>query len=142
MPERSVAVLDTTVAAARVSRTRGCALRAYEDPTGEDVDLDSNVFDSGGDQRTAYLTASITEYATAHSVDLSIDHRSDDKRTLVIPGRDRCHCARIGSEHILRWLEACCDLGNAVIAPDCGYFAQQSHVEHTLSIWADSIPPA
>lgn len=95
MPERSVAVLDTTVAAARVSRTRGCALRAYEDPTGEDVDLDSNVFDSGGDQRTAYLAAIITEYATAHGVGLRIDHRFDDKRTLVIPDRDRCQCALV-----------------------------------------------
>lgn len=89
------------------------------------VDLDSHVFDPGGDQQTADLAAIITDYATGHNVDLRIHDRFDDNElwqylteidVSVLPYRFGTHSG---------WLEACYDLGTAVIAPDCGYFADQ-----------------
>lgn len=89
------------------------------------VDLDSHVFDPGGDQRTADLAAIITDYATGHGVDLRIHDRFDDNElwqylieidVSVLPYRFGTHSG---------WLEACYDVGTAVIAPDCGYFADQ-----------------
>ncbi|CAM3141625.1 glycosyltransferase involved in cell wall biosynthesis [Williamsia muralis] len=109
-----LAILDTIVtSAAGIPDTRAR------------VDLDSHVFDPGGDQQTADLAAIITDYATGHNVDLRIHDRFDDNElwqylteidVSVLPYRFGTHSG---------WLEACYDLGTAVIAPDCGYFGDQ-----------------
>ena len=109
-----LAVLDTIVTAA-----------AGLPDTHVRVDLDSNAFDPGADQRTADHAAIISDYATAHGVDLRIHDRFDDNElwrylteidVSVLSYRFGTHSG---------WLEACYDLGTAVIAPDCGYFADQ-----------------
>ncbi|WP_030173017.1 MULTISPECIES: glycosyltransferase [Actinomycetes] len=109
-----LAILDTVVAtAADLPNTR---VR---------VDLDAHVLDPGGNQRSAELAATLVDYSAEHGIDLRIHKRFDDHElwrylteidVSVLSYRFGTHSG---------WLEACHDLGTAVIVPDCGYFADQ-----------------
>jgi hypothetical protein len=108
-----LAVLDTVVTAA--SALPGATVR---------VDMDSNAFDPGGRGASDHATA-LVESASRPGIDLRIHDRFDDDElwrylteidVSILPYRFGTHSG---------WLEACHDLGTAVIAPDCGHFADQ-----------------
>ncbi|MCW2834810.1 MAG: hypothetical protein JWN68_2763 [Nocardioides sp.] len=87
-----------------------------------------DVLDEGGARYDAELATLLHDYAERGLLDLRVhDYFTDDElwRYLssldvsVLPYRFGTHSG---------WLEACRDLGTAVIAPTCGYFADQAPV--------------
>ncbi|HXH79098.1 glycosyltransferase [Nocardioides sp.] len=92
------------------------------------VDGHREVLEDGGARYDAELAGLLQEYADRGLLDLRVhDYFTDDElwRYLssidvsVLPYRFGTHSG---------WLEACRDLGTAVIAPTCGYFADQAPV--------------
>lgn len=104
-------VMDTIVAAA--AHCPGATVQ---------LDIDDNLFDS---PEKSAAGAALVEYGPRCGVDVRVHPRFDDDQlwryisdldVSVLPYRFGTHSG---------WLEACHDLGTAVIAPDCGYFAEQ-----------------
>lgn len=102
------------------------------------VDGHRDVLEPSGDRYDARLSSSLNRWQEAGQIDLRIhDFFSDLElwrylRSLdvsVLPYRFGTHSG---------WLEACRDLGTMVLAPDCGYYADQApiigyhHDEHGL----------
>ena len=86
------------------------------------------VLDEGGERYDAELSDLLRAYADRGLLDLRVhDYFTDDELwdylssldVSVLPYRFGTHSG---------WLEACRDLGTAVIAPTCGYFADQAPV--------------
>ncbi|MDJ0360544.1 hypothetical protein [Rhodococcus sp. H29-C3] len=87
------------------------------------LDIDEEVF-AHRNQRGA-VGAALTAYNRFRSVDVRVHRRFDDTElwrylkeidVSVLPYRFGTHSG---------WLEACYDLGTAVVAPDCGYYGDQ-----------------
>ncbi len=106
-----LAVMDTIVAAA--AQCPGARVQ---------LDIDDNLFDSPHKQQAG---AALLAYGPRDGVDVRVHPRFDDDElwqymadldVSVLPYRFGTHSG---------WLEACHDLGTAVIVPDCGYFADQ-----------------
>ena len=92
------------------------------------VDAHRDVLDHHGARLDAELRRVLHDYAERELVDLRVhDYYTDDELwdylgsldVSVLPYRFGTHSG---------WLEACRDLGTAVIAPTCGYFADQAPV--------------
>ena len=103
------------------------AVRALPDAVLQ-VDGHRDVLDDDGARLDAELAAMLRGYADQGLVDLRVhDYFTDDELwdyfasldVSVLPYRFGTHSG---------WLEACRDLGTAVIAPSCGYFADQAPV--------------
>ena len=89
------------------------------------VDVHHDVFDEDGDRHDVALRKFLLEHADAGLLELAIhDCYTDDELwdyfesldVSVLPYRFGTHSG---------WLEACYDLGTAVVAPDCGFMAEQ-----------------
>jgi hypothetical protein len=87
-----------------------------------------DVLDPDGPRYDAALAEALQDHAARGEVDLRIHDFLDDDAlwaylasldVSVLPYRFGTHSG---------WLEACRDLGTAVIAPSCGYFADQAPV--------------
>ncbi|OZF06280.1 glycosyltransferase [Rhodococcoides fascians] len=85
------------------------------------IDIDEQAFDSHPED-----AAAIAAFGTHEGVDVRVHPRFDDDElwtylteidVSVLPYRFGTHSG---------WLEACVDLGTAVVVPDCGYFAEQT----------------
>lgn len=92
------------------------------------VDAHRDVLDDDGARRDAELASYLRREATAGRVDLRVhDYFSDTELwnylgsldVSVLPYRFGTHSG---------WLEACRDLGTTVVAPTCGYYADQGPV--------------
>ncbi|GAB3026327.1 hypothetical protein GCM10011376_12830 [Nocardioides flavus (ex Wang et al. 2016)] len=88
----------------------------------------TDVLSPGGTRHDPALTEALHDHAARGEVDLRIhDYLDDDGLwdylasldVSVLPYRFGTHSG---------WLEACRDLGTAVVAPSCGYFADQAPV--------------
>lgn len=121
-----LAVMDTVVAAA--AQCSGARVQ---------LDIDDNLFDNPHQQRAG---AALLDYGPSHGVDVRVHPRFDDGElwrymadldVSVLPYRFGTHSG---------WLEACHDLGTAVIAPDCGYFADQKPC-YTYEFGVDRFAP-
>lgn len=89
------------------------------------VDVHHDVADADGDRHDAALMAQLDTAARARQIRLSVhDCYTDDELwdyfesldLSVLPYRFGTHSG---------WLEACYDLGTAVLAPSCGYYTRQ-----------------
>lgn len=89
------------------------------------VDVHHDVFDEDGDRHDAALRTFLLEQSGAGTLELAVhdcytDHELWDYfeslDVSVLPYRYGTHSG---------WLEACFDLGTAVVAPDCGFIAEQ-----------------
>jgi glycosyltransferase involved in cell wall biosynthesis len=87
-----------------------------------------DLLEAGGDRYDRELTTMVREHADAGRLELHVhDYFSDEGlfdylaglNVSVLPYRFGTHSG---------WLEACRDLGTTVVAPTCGYFAQQGPV--------------
>jgi len=89
------------------------------------VDVHHDVFDPEGSRHDAELTGYLCRAADDHEIELHVhDCYSDDELWDYLEGLDLSVLPyRFGTHS--GWLEACFDLGTAVLAPDCGYFAEQ-----------------
>jgi glycosyltransferase involved in cell wall biosynthesis len=92
------------------------------------VNAHCDILDDGGARLDADLARTLRGYADEGLVDLRVhDYFTDDELwhylasldVSVLPYRFGTHSG---------WLEACRDLGTGVIAPTCGYFADQAQV--------------
>lgn len=101
------------------------------------IDLDAQ---SGNDPRTAAAAAALAQYDAYSFVDVHVHDRFGDDElwgylrsidVSVLPYRFGTHSG---------WLEACYDVGTAVVAPDCGYFADQKPC-HTFGFGIDRFDP-
>lgn len=89
------------------------------------VNMHHDVFDEGGARHEPILTRCLIEASNAGDLDLVVhDCYSDDELwdhlesldLSVLPYRFGTHSG---------WLEACFDLGTPVLAPTCGFYAEQ-----------------
>ncbi|WP_377644853.1 glycosyltransferase family 1 protein [Oryzobacter terrae] len=89
------------------------------------VDAHTDVMTPGSDRYARPLATRLTALAETGAIDLRVhDFFSDDELweylgsldVSVLPYRFGTHSG---------WLEACHDLGTTVLAPDCGYYAEQ-----------------
>ncbi|MCU1513466.1 MAG: hypothetical protein JWO10_556, partial [Microbacteriaceae bacterium] len=92
------------------------------------VDGHPDVLDEEGIRYDAGLSTLLKEASAANTIDLRIHDFFDDDElwnylssldVSVLPYRFGTHSG---------WLEACRDLGTAVVAPDCGYYREQGPV--------------
>jgi glycosyltransferase involved in cell wall biosynthesis len=92
------------------------------------VDGHPDVLDENGIRYDAGLSKLLKQASAANMIDLRIHDFFDDDAlweylssldVSVLPYRFGTHSG---------WLEACRDLGTAVVAPDCGYYRQQGPV--------------
>lgn len=92
------------------------------------VNAHRDVLDDDGARRDAGLADYLRSRAAAHEVDLRVHDFLPDAElwsylssldVSVLPYRFGTHSG---------WLEACRDLGTTVVAPTCGYFAEQGPV--------------
>jgi hypothetical protein len=103
-----------------VSRLPGAVLQ---------VNVHHELFDPDGSHHDSRVAAALQEAARRPHVDLEVhDYYADDGAFFrylgsldvsVLPYRFGTHSG---------WLEACRDLGTTVVAPTCGYYAQQGPV--------------
>lgn len=102
------------------------------------VNTHPEVMEGGGHQPSAELAARLHELASAGAIDLRVhpyfaeDELWDYLASLdasVLPYRWGTHSG---------WLEACLDLGTAVVAPDCGFYAEQ-HPVQTFHLGRDGL---
>lgn len=107
----------------------GLVRAAREVPAVIQVNTHPEVVTGGGHQASEGLAARLSELAGAGAIDLRVhpyfaeDELWDYLASLdvsVLPYRWGTHSG---------WLEACLDLGTAVAAPDCGYYAEQRPVQ-------------
>lgn len=118
-----LAIMDTVVSAA--AHCPGASVR---------LDIDDNLAESPA--RDALVA-----YGELADVDVRVHPRFDDEElweylgsvdVSILPYRFGTHSG---------WLEACHDLGTAVIAPDCGYFADQKPC-HVYRFGVERFDPA
>ncbi|GAB3624728.1 hypothetical protein GCM10027418_28130 [Mariniluteicoccus endophyticus] len=92
------------------------------------VNTHPEVLEGGGHQDASRLTPRLRELAATGAIDLQVHPYFDEDElwaylssldASVLPYRWGTHSG---------WLEACLDLGTAVVAPTCGYYAQQRPV--------------
>jgi glycosyltransferase involved in cell wall biosynthesis len=127
-------VLDAVVAGAReLSRTR---VR---------VDVHTDVMTEGFERHDPAVAVRLRELGDSGEIDLRIhDYFTDDELWSYLQSLDASVLPyRFGTHS--GWLEACHDLGTAVLAPDCGYYAHQRpcHVYRTdRTMRAESIATA
>ena len=89
------------------------------------VDIHHDVFDEGSPNRVPALADHLASSALEGSLELQVhDCYSDAELWDYLQGLDVSVLPyRFGTHS--GWLEACFDLGTSVIAPDCGFFADQ-----------------
>ncbi|WP_235537347.1 glycosyltransferase [Nocardioides sp. Soil805] len=87
-----------------------------------------DVLDEGGTRRDAELAAYLRGAQQRGDLDLHVhDYLSDDDLWDYLAGLDVSVLPyRFGTHS--GWLEACRDLGTTVVAPDCGFYADQGPV--------------
>lgn len=87
-----------------------------------------DVLDEGGSRRDAELASYLRGAQQRGDLDLHVhDYLSDDDLWDYLAGLDVSVLPyRFGTHS--GWLEACRDLGTAVVAPDCGFYADQGPV--------------
>ena len=92
------------------------------------VDGHRDVLEDDGARHDRRLATMLREYADQGLVDLRVhDYYTDDELWAYLSSLDVSVLPyRFGTHS--GWLEACRDLGTAVIAPSCGYFADQAPV--------------
>ncbi|WP_245819578.1 glycosyltransferase [Rhodococcoides yunnanense] len=104
------------------------------------LDIDDDVVGSNGRPDAGATGAALRRYS-ARGVDVRIHPRFDDDElwqylteidASVLPYRFGTHSG---------WLEACHDVGTAVVAPNCGYFADQKHC-HTYDFGVGRFDPS
>ena len=102
------------------------------------VDIHHDVFDRDGQRHLPDLAEHLQRAAARNDIDLHVhDCYSDDELWDYLQGLDVSVLPYKFGTHS-GWLEACYDLGTTVIAPDCGYYADQrpclsyGHDEHRL----------
>ena len=92
------------------------------------VNAHRDVLEPGGPRHDADLARTLREHADAGRLELRVHDYLSDRDLFaylgsldvsVLPYRFGTHSG---------WLEACRDLGTTVVAPSCGYFAQQGPV--------------
>jgi hypothetical protein len=89
------------------------------------VDIHHDVYDHDGKRHAPELAEYLQRAVEADEIDLHVhDCYSDDELWDYLQGLDVSVLPYKFGTHS-GWLEACYDLGTAVIAPDCGYFAEQ-----------------
>lgn len=126
----ALAVMDAVVEAARAlpdARVR--------------LDIDEDVFEHSSHWYNPTVGAKLLDYNSFPDVDVRVHRRFDDDAlwdylssidVSVLPYRFGTHSG---------WLEACRDLGTAVVASDCGFYADQARV-HSFRMGIDSFDPA
>ncbi|MFB9314570.1 glycosyltransferase [Nocardioides plantarum] len=92
------------------------------------VNAHRDVLGSDGPRHDADLARLVRGYADAGRLELRVhDYLSDDDLHAYLGGLDLSVLPyRFGTHS--GWLEACRDLGTTVVAPSCGYFAEQGPV--------------
>jgi glycosyltransferase involved in cell wall biosynthesis len=92
------------------------------------VNAHRDVLDDDGARRDAELAALLRRHAEAGDLELEVhDYLSDDELWAYLASLDVSVLPyRFGTHS--GWLEACRDLGTTVVAPSCGYFAEQGPV--------------
>lgn len=112
------------------------ASRALPDATVR-LDIDEEVFEPSNHWYNPTIGAKLLDYSTYPDVDVRVHARFDDEAlwdylssidVSVLPYRFGSHSG---------WLEACRDLGTAVVASDCGFYADQGAV-HSFRMGVDS----
>jgi hypothetical protein len=89
------------------------------------VDIHHDVFDRDGKRHRPELADHLRRSADRGDIDLHVhDCYSDDELWDYLQGLDVSVLPYKFGTHS-GWLEACFDLGTTVVAPDCGYFADQ-----------------
>ncbi|MCJ0890893.1 glycosyltransferase [Rhodococcus sp. ARC_M5] len=125
-----LAVMDAVVEAAR----------SLPDATVR-LDIDEDVFEHSSHWYNPTIGAKLLDYTSFPDVDVRVHGRFDDDAlwdylsaidVSVLPYRFGTHSG---------WLEACRDLGTAVVASDCGFYADQARV-HSFRMGVDSFDPA
>ncbi len=105
------------------------------------LDIDSDVFDQFSHWHSPTVGAKLCDYATYDEVDIRVHPRFEDEQlwtyltsvdASVLPYRFGTHSG---------WLEACHDLGTAVVAPTCGFYGQQ-HPCATYEFGLDTFVPS
>jgi hypothetical protein len=104
------------------------------------VDLHDEVLDPGSHWHEPVVSEKLQDLAAAGRIELSVHpYFSDQDLWSYLGGLDVSVLPyRFGSHS--GWQEACYDLGTAVIAPDCGFYAEQGpvlgyhHDEHGLDV--------
>lgn len=86
------------------------------------------ILETGGAKYEAELASRLQEHSDAGRIELRIhDYLSDAELWRYLSSLDASVLPyRFGTHS--GWLEACLDLGTAVIAPDCGFYADQGPV--------------
>ena len=89
------------------------------------VDLHHDVYDADGERHDPVLVNYLRRGADRGEIELNVhDCYSDDELWDYLQGLDVSVLPyRFGTHS--GWLEACFDLGTPVVAPDCGFFADQ-----------------
>lgn len=89
------------------------------------VNVHSDVMTPGTQRHDAILAARLRDLADVFQIDLQVhDYFSDAELWDYLQGLDLSVLPyRFGTHS--GWLEACYDLGTAVAAPDCGFYAEQ-----------------
>ena len=92
------------------------------------VDVHCDVMTPGGPRHDAALARRLRTDAAAGRIDLRVhDYFSDAELWHYLAGLDVSVLPyRFGTHS--GWLEACRDLGTTIVAPSCGYFAEQGPV--------------
>jgi glycosyltransferase involved in cell wall biosynthesis len=92
------------------------------------VDVHRDVMEPGGLRSDPVLARLLHRYADEGRLDLRVhDYFTDDELWRYLAGLDVSVLPyRFGTHS--GWLEACRDLGTTVVAPSCGYFAEQGPV--------------
>ncbi|MFI1808857.1 glycosyltransferase family 1 protein [Streptomyces sp. NPDC020422] len=89
------------------------------------VDIHTDTHDPAAHAHAPDVVAGLTELAAAGAVDLRVhDYFDDDALWAYLRSLDLSVLPYTFGTHS-GWLEACYDLGTAVAAPDCGYYAEQ-----------------
>ena len=103
-------------AAGGVARVAGAKLR---------LDIHADVLAPSHPRHVPTLAARLARLAREPHVDLVVGERmSDDALHAYVPSLSASVLPYRWGTHS-GWLELCRDLGTAVVAPDCGYYAQQ-----------------
>ena len=89
------------------------------------VDAHTDVMTAGFDRHDAAFSAHLRDLEHEGRIDLHVhDYFSDDELWDYLQGIDVSVLPYLFGTHS-GWLEACYDLGTVVVAPDCGYYAEQ-----------------
>ena len=110
-------VVDAIISA--IAELRGAVLQ---------INVHDEIFDPSNHWYAPEIGAELLARASAPNVDVRVHpYLADDELWAYLGSIDASVLAyRFGTHS--GWLEACADLGTAVVAPDCGYYAQQRPV--------------